>query len=378
MANIMDYVKWRGDLTFTQDPLNAVDALVFSALSYVCYGGSAEAAPDIPVTVQQAAEEFFALENPESRCRVKNDMDLLYLAAQTVRFGQSKICMYRDMLIPEQETQFAAMTFLLDDGSMVLAFRGTDYSLVGWKEDFNMTFQQTIPAQRLAQQYTREVALEYPNPMYLTGHSKGGNLAVFAAARSSPMVQSRILGVYSNDGPGFTQYLMGDPGYLTMVPRISTYIPQSSVIGMLLEHEEPYTVIRSKTVGLLQHDPYSWEVLGREFIPVQEITESSQFVDATIKTWFAEMSNQERNQLVDVMFTLLGTGGIENALDIFQPKNIRTYIKTLSSDAGMRRVLSTEFQGLIEAARKTKLRFDEQRELLEEKSAETGMIPEEG
>ena len=365
MANVFDYLKWRGDLSFTQDPPNAVDALVFSGLCYIRYGGRAEADPDTPVRLKDAAEEYFALEDCESRCHVKMDMELLRAAAGTARFGMTELCMYRDQFIPEQETQFAAMTFLLDDGSMFLAFRGTDNSLVGWKEDFNMTFQQTIPAQRLAAQYVRDVALEYSHPMRLGGHSKGGNLAVFAAARSSPMLQKRILEVVNNDGPGFTQYLMGDPGYLAMVPKIKTYIPQSSVIGMLLEHEEPYTVIRSKTVGLLQHDLYSWEVLGREFIPVQEITESSQFVDATIKTWFAEMSNQERNQLVDVMFTLLGTGGIENALDIFQPKNIRTYIKTLSSDAGMRHILSTEFQGLIEAAKKTKAKFEENRELLE-------------
>jgi len=364
MANILDYVQWRGDLTFTQDPPNAVDALVFSALSYVCYGGSVESDPDTPVRLRDAAEGYFSLEDHESRCRVKNDLDLLHLAAASTRFGLAEICRYRDELIPEQETQFAAMTFLLDDGSMFLAFRGTDYSLVGWKEDFNMTFQQTIPAQRLAQQYTRQVALEYNRPMYLGGHSKGGNLAVFAAARSSPMVQSRIVAVYSNDGPGFTQYLMGDPGYLSMVPKIRTYVPQSSVIGMLLEHEEPYTVIRSKTVGLLQHDPYSWELLGREFIPVQEITESSQFLDATIKTWFAEMTNAERNQLVDVMFTLLGSGGIDTVQELIQPKNIRTYIKTLSTDAGIRHILSTEFQSLIDAAKRTKARFDEERQLL--------------
>ena len=183
------------------------------------------------------------------------------------------------------------------------------------------------------------------------------------------MIQSRILSVYSNDGPGFTQYLMGDPGYLAMVPRIQTYIPQSSVIGMLLEHEEPYTVIRSKTVGLLQHDPYSWEVMGKEFIPVQEITESSQYIDATIKTWFADMTNAERGQLVDVMYALLGSGGAENVYDLLQPRNIKTYIKTLSSDVNLRRVLSTEFTGLLEAARKTKAKFDETREaqlLLEE------------
>ena len=363
MANIMDYIKWRGDLTFSQDPPNGVDALIFSTLVYIHYGGQVEADPLTPVTLRQAADGYFALEDHEKRIRVKNDMDLIYLASQSRRFGMSEVCMYRDLFIPEQETQFAAMTFLLDDGSMFLAFRGTDYSLTGWKEDFNMTFQQTVPAQRLAVQYTRDVALEYSQPMRLGGHSKGGNLAVFAAARSSPMIQSRILDVYSNDGPGFTDYLMGDPGYKTMVPRIHTYIPQSSVIGMLLEHEEPYTVIRSKTVSVLQHDPYSWDVLGKEFIPMQEVTEDSRFLDATIKTWFANMTNQERNQLVDVMFGLLGTGGVDTVQDILNPKNIRTYLKTLSSDVNLRRILSTEFQSLIEAAKKTRAQFEESREV---------------
>ena len=370
MANVFDYLKWRGDLTFAQDPPNAVDALIFSGLSYVRYGGQVEADPGRPVPLTDAAETFFALEDCESRVRVKNDMELLRAAAKTVRFGQTRIVMYRDSLIPEQETQFAAMTFLLDDGTAFLAFRGTDHTLVGWKEDFNMTFQQTIPAQRLALQYTRDVALERSEPLRLGGHSKGGNLAVFAAARSSPMIQGRIVEVYNNDGPGFTKYLMGDPGYLAMVPRIKTYIPQSSVIGMLLEHEEPYTVIHSKSVGLLQHDLYSWEVLGRAFLRVQEVTESSLFLDSTIKTWFAEMTNQERNQLVDVMFTLLGTGGVESAIDIFHPRNIKTYVKTLSSDENMRRVLSTEFQSLLEAAKRTRVRFDEEK-LLEEGSHET-------
>ena len=369
MANIFDYLSWRGDLTFSQDPPNAVDALVFSGLAYISYGGRVEAYPNAPVLLREAAEEFFEQSDCEDRVRVKNDLMLLQAAAATARFGNAKICMYRDLFIPEQETQFAAMTFQLDDGSLFLAFRGTDHTLVGWKEDFNMTFQQTIPAQRLAVQYVREVSLEHLGPMRLGGHSKGGNLAVFAAARSSPMIQARIEEVYNNDGPGFTKYLMGDLGYLGMVPKIRTYIPQSSVIGMLLEHEEPYTVIRSKTVGLLQHDLYSWEVLGKEFIPMEEITDNSQFVDATIKAWFADMTNQERNQLVDVMFTLLGTGGVDNAIDIFHPRNIRNYLKTLSLDANMRRVLSTEFQGLLDAARRTRAKFEQQK-VLEEGSAE--------
>lgn len=368
MADVFDYLKWRGDLSFTQDPPNEVDALIFSALSYIRYGGSVEQYPNTPLTLREAAEDYFALPDYEERIRVKNDLDMLHDAARSNRFGYTKLCFYRDLFIPEQETQFAAVTFLLDDGTAFLAFRGTDYSLVGWKEDFNMSFQQTVPAQRLALQYTREVSAEYMLPLRLGGHSKGGNMAVFAAARSSPMLQQRILEVYNHDGPGFTQYMMGDPGYIAMVPRIKTYIPQSSVIGMLLEHEEPYEVVRSKTVSLLQHDPYSWEVMGNGFVQMQEVTESSRFVDTTLKAWFADMTNQEREQLVDVMFTLLGTGGVENALDIFHPKNIRNYLKTLSTDENMRRILSSEFQSLIEIAKRTKAQLEENKKqsMLEE------------
>lgn len=374
MANIFDYIHWRGDLSFAQSPVNEVDALVFSALAYVQYGGRAETDPRTPISLREAAEDFFALEDHESRSRVMKDQDLLHLAATSRRFGDTQVCMYRDILVPEQETQFAAMTFLLDDGSMFLSYRGTDNSLVGWKEDFNMTFQQTIPAQRLALQYAREVAWEYQRPAYLGGHSKGGNLAVFAAARLSPMLQETVRQVYNHDGPGFTKYLMGDPGYLNMVPRIQTYIPQSSVIGMLLEHEEPFLVIRSKSVGLLQHDPYTWDVMGKGFLPVEEVTETSQFLDSTIKTWFADMTNQERGQLVDVLYALLSEGGVDNVFGLIQPRNIRTYIKTLSSDVNLRRVLSTEFQGLVEAARKTWTRFEQQRQL--EETGTTEIVPE--
>ena len=366
MATMFDYIQWRGDLTFTQDPPNEVDALIFSALSYIHYGGQVESEPEQPILLRHAAEYFFAQPEPEMRVRVEKDLDLLQKAACSTRFGHTKLVFYRDMLIPERETQFAAVTFLLDDGSMFLAFRGTDYSLVGWKEDFNMSFQQTVPSQRLAQQYVREVAAEYALPIRLGGHSKGGNLAVFAAARSSPQLQQRILEVYNNDGPGFTKYMMGDPGYLAMVPRIRTSIPQSSVIGMLLEHEEPYTVVKSRSVSLLQHDLYSWEIMGRTFITEEEVSENSQFLDATIKEWFADMSNQERSRLVDVMFTLLGTGGVESTLDIFHPKNTLNYLKALSADDNMRKVLSSEFQSLVEAARRTRARMEEEQNLLED------------
>lgn len=236
-----------------------------------------------------------------------------------------------------------------------------------------MSFQQVVPAQLLAEQYTKAVGEAYGLPMRLGGHSKGGNLAVFAAAKSDPILQKRILEVFNNDGPGFTGYLMGDPGYLAMVPRIRTYIPQSSVVGMLMEHEEPYTVIRSKSVGIMQHDPYSWEVVGRGFIPVPEITQSSVFLDATIKTWYAEMTDEERNRIVDAMYQILSAGGVERVSDILQPKYIPSYIKAISEDQSLRKELSSNLASLLEAAKSARGKLEGRQEAREEPGQPLGL-----
>ena len=359
MADLFDYLHWRGDLSFSQVPPGPVDALIFSALSYLTFTGSVTERPDIPISLRDASEEFFQEFDTENRCRVKTDLSLLMAAAETVRFGRTLLLQYRDILIPEEDTQFAAITFLLDNNSAFLAFRGTDYSLTGWKEDFNMSFQESIPAQRLASEYTRDISTRYPMPLYLGGHSKGGNLAVFAAVKSESSIRQRIQAVYNHDGPGFTDFVMKDPAYSEIVPRIRTIIPQSSVIGMLLEHDEPYTVIKSKQIGLLQHDFYSWELDGPEFMPMEQVTDSSRFLDMTIKEWLSGMSSEERNEIVDTVFDLLSIGNVSSVFDLIHPKNVRTYLKTLSSDGNLRKILSDEFMSLIEAARKTQLALEE-------------------
>ena len=358
MADLFDYLHWRGDLSFSQCPVNAVDALIFSALAYIDLGGSVEALPEIPISLRDASEEFFKLPDVQARCRTKNDPSLLMAASETQRFGNAMILQFRSRLIPEEETQFAAMTFLLDDNSGFLAFRGTDYSLTGWKEDFNMSFRDTIPSQLLALEYVREIGSRYIMPLRLGGHSKGGNLAVFSAVKADETIRSRILNVYSMDGPGFTEYVMSDPIYKEMAPRIQTVVPQSSVIGMLLEHEEPYTIIKSKQLGLLQHELYSWEVDGPAFVPMEEITADSRFVDQTVKTWFSGMTNEERNEIVDAIFDLLSMGDVENVLDILHPKNLKHYFKTLVTNGKIRKILADEFLSLMEAARKTQLALD--------------------
>ena len=358
MADLYDYLQWRGDLTFSQAPVNPVDTLIFSALSYISFGGSVEALPEVPISLKDAAEEFFRFPDQLERCRVKNDISLLQAAVETPRFRNIMLLQYRSILIPEEETQFAAITFLLDDNSGVITFRGTDYTLVGWKEDFNMTFRETIPSQILAQEYTREIGSKYIMPLRICGHSKGGNLAVFAAVKSEESIRNRICEIYNHDGPGFTEYMMSDPAYKELAHRIRTIVPQSSVIGMLLEHEEPYTIIRSKQIGLLQHDPYSWDVLGPNFVPKEEITANSRFLDQTIKTWLAGMTLEERNEIVDTVYDLLTIGGADNVFELLHPKNIRASLKTLTTQRNIRRILSDEFMSLVEAAKKTQLALD--------------------
>ena len=173
MATVFDYLKWRGDLSFAQDPLNPVDGLIFCALSYIPFVGQAAETPNEPIALRDAAADFLSLDDYESRVRAKNDAMMLRAAAETARFGGCKMVLYRDQFAPEEETQFAAMTFLLPDDTAFVAFRGTDRSLVGWKEDFNMAFQEAVPAQLLAQDYVREAAAEYVMPLRLGGPCHG-------------------------------------------------------------------------------------------------------------------------------------------------------------------------------------------------------------
>ena len=362
MSDIRDYITWRGDLTFRQDPFHPVDGLTFSALSYIRFEAVLKPG-EKPRTLQAVAEDFLNLPNYSELIRSKNDPELLSLASGSQRFGQCLISDFRSLTDREQDTQFFAMTILPDDGSAVIVFRGTDSTVVGWKEDFNMSFQQTVPAQMLALQYVRETAYSHPGPIRICGHSKGGNMAVFAAARSGPALQQRILDVYNNDGPGFSEYMMGDPGYRAIVPMIHTFVPQSSIIGMLMDHEEPYTIIKSRQIGLMQHDVYNWEIKGPDFVHMEEITADSRFLNETIRKWAASMDNQQRNQVVDAVFGLLEQGNVEDAGDILNIRNLRNYVKILGANEEMRKTIGGEIQGFLEAARQTMLQVAQQKEL---------------
>ena len=255
MADLFDYLIWRGDLPMDLVPPNPVDTLILSALSYLDYDGLVPGDFLHPVPLHVVEEAFAAMPDRDERVRVKRDADLLAACAATERFGHLKLAFYRSELLPQMQSQFAALTWLLPDGTAMITYRGTDMTITGWKEDFNMSFQSSVPAQEKALWYLEAFARVHMGPIRLTGHSKGGNLAVYAAARTVPENQERSLSVHNHDGPGFHSAMLRDPGYREILERVRTFVPQSSVVGMLLEHEEPYTVVKSRQLSLLQQEP---------------------------------------------------------------------------------------------------------------------------
>ncbi len=354
MADFFDYLTWRGDIPFAQVPPTPVDTLIFSELSYIGFDGLVQPGFRHPVPLKVAAEAFLALPDRESRVRVQKDADLLAAAAQTERFGDARLVFYQNELIPEQESQFAAVTWLLPDDSALISFRGTDMTLTGWKEDFNMSFQESVPAQEKALRYTEAFARLHPQPLRLCGHSKGGNMAVYAAARCLPEIQERIISVHNHDGPGFSAAMMADPGYQAILSRVRTFVPQSSVVGMLLEHEEPYTVVKSRQLSLLQHEPYSWEILGGGFVLMEQIDENSRFLDRTIKTWLAGRTLEERNEFVDAVYEILSLSQSDDLRELILPWNVAKYVRQLGEDEELRSIIIREFTQLFRTAAELK------------------------
>ncbi len=323
MGDHLDYLAWRGDLSLEQVPFGPVDALALAVLSYVRFDGLVPSGTEELVPLGRTAENHLALPPAwRGRCRCDSDLDLLRALAQSPRFAGMELGSRADTFLPEEETQFAALTILPGDGSAFLSFRGTDATLVGWKEDFNMSFLDVVPAQLAAAKYIEQSAGCFSGPLVLGGHSKGGNLAVAGASLCSMKARDRIKTVYSFDGPGFTDYLLARPGYQELLTRIRTYVPQSSVVGLLLGHEEPHTVIKSDQEGLFQHDPYSWQIQGPGFVQVEEVTAGSMKIDRALKSWLAGLTREQRETVADTLYDLLSSGDAKTVQEALEPKNL--------------------------------------------------------
>lgn len=356
MANIIDYVLWRGDLPVAQVPLGEVDALVLSYLSYMPMDGIVPGEDGgEPVPLRDAALAMLGRserENSPLAYSVKDDRKLLAALAQSVRFGTMRLCAFVNRVDGEAEEQFSAVTFLPEAGPALIAYRGTDNTVVGWQEDFNMCFESEVPAQRDAAAYAEHMAQVLDGGIILGGHSKGGNLAAYAELFVSGETHRRIRAVYNFDGPGFNEEIVGSAAFAQRKRCVQTFVPQSSIVGVLMENDEVMTVVRSDGMGIFQHNPYTWQVMGGSFIALPERTDSSRFADETVRHWLASLSPEVRRRAIDGIFEVLGASDGRNVAELFEPRKAMGVLRAAGSmDEATRRAVEETFRLLGEALR---------------------------
>jgi len=309
-ANMLDYLNWRGDLTFDVSPFNEVDNLILSEITYADLSGIAGGlADDGTVSIERAYEVYDAMRR--NQAFLGNDPKPAFAAAaRSRRFGNTRIGLYRREISSEKKFQFSAMTFFLEDGSVYVGYRGTDSSIVGWREDFAFAYMRETGGQEKARRYLDRVCELTGNmPVRVGGHSKGGNLAVHAAAFCKPENRDRIAAVYSNDGPGFRHEVTESEEYAAIMDRAVSIIPESSMIGILLANKLEREVICSSAKGIQQHNPYTWCVTGTSFDRAEKQSQQSQMIEDIFMGWFNSLEPDQTEAFVKAIFdTLEGTG----------------------------------------------------------------------
>lgn len=335
---LLEYIKWRGDLSFEERELNEIDSLIFCSLSY-------ETLDDMfmkrkSATINEIAEEFFAIYDEEelkNRITFSNrSYEFLKAMRNTKRYGSLIVSDYVNEIDHEIDLQFSAMMIENPNQWRYIVFRGTDDTITGWKEDCSMIYKDEVLSQRKAVKYIQRITEEKTflakmfnkYDYYIGGHSKGGNLAIYASSFLPLEIQKKIVRIDNFDGPGFQQKIWDKPSMENIIPKIVTYIPTSSFFGRLFEHPEKIVVIKSKLAGLLQHNPYNWLVNMDRFYYADEVSESSDKAVEKFNQILIAIDKDEREDIVESLFTIFDTLDIYTFNDITNI-NFNTVLKAL-------------------------------------------------
>ena len=344
---LVRYVKEYGDYTFMERPMNEVDSLVLCQLSYLKFDGLVPGLEEnrASVSMRQLAahkryEDLFKDERYE-----KENRALFEAMATSKRFGNLKMNCYINIIEDEWETQFAAITFLLEGGTIYVCYRGTDENLIGWKEDFNMAFLTPIPGQEYSVKYLNIVTDRFPNDFYVGGHSKGGNLAIYASMECLDEVKERIIKIYCMDGPGFRPEVLDRQEYESIEGRVVKIIPRSSLVGMIFQTDTNYKVIESRNFGLMQHDPYSWLIKDGEFVEVDEIHRSRKFSNDTLNEWVLKQDVEKLKTFGETLFSVLYASGADNLIDLG-----KDWKKSLNGVLGALKEIEPETKKMVKLA----------------------------
>ena len=323
MKNMLDYIKEFGHVSFEERAFSEIDALVLTELEYLPLekvvpsdenGENFVTVKEIAEYMQEHKQELFD-ENPMMITQERHEVS--QVIADAPRFQSLKFFGVVSEWDKDTTKQFAAITVEVEPSVRLVVFRGTDDTLIGWKEDFLMTYSPLVAAQTDAKEYLAKQASLWDGDLMISGHSKGGNLAIYAAATQVEDVQLRIVDIFCFDSPGLYRSVLETKGYQNIVPLAMRYIPQDSLVGLMLESEVPYVIVKSNATGAMQHSAMTWEIEDGQFIKMEKLTKNSQLNDQTFKKWTESVSDEELELFWNVFFELLFSVGIDTVNDLY-------------------------------------------------------------
>ncbi|MBR3879750.1 MAG: DUF2974 domain-containing protein [Clostridia bacterium] len=336
MINQLEYLKWRGDLSFSKDKLNEVDGSILAMLSYIDYDSISKE----PIRLSDAAASYC----PDNRydsvklgliIPSKKINQIFCLSGESARFSDVVISDFEWRTSIEECCQFAAVTYHLPSGRAAIAYRGTDDSLVGWREDCCLSYLDEIPAQRCAVEYFERMAEKYPNEkFYLVGHSKGGNLAVYAAVKCKDELKCRIVRVYAYDGPGFSKEFTRSKDFSAVSRKLCIIVPQSSFIGTMFDMKGKYTVVNGTARGPYQHDCFTWAVEQNAFARLPELSERGKRNALQFNQSMERMTKEEKREFADTLFEAIESTGAKSLTD-FSSGTIKKLVTLIKNYSGM-------------------------------------------
>ena len=323
MKNMLDYIKEFGHVSFEERAFSEIDALVLTELEYLPLekvvpsdenGENFVTVKEIAEYMQEHKQELFD-ENPMMITQERHEVS--QVIADAPRFQSLKFFGVVSEWDKDTTKQFAAVTVEVEPSVRLVIYRGTDETLIGWKEDFLMTYSPLVAAQTDAKEYLAKQASLWGGDLMISGHSKGGNLAIYAAATQEEDVQLRIVDIFCFDSPGLYRSVLETKGYQNIVPLAMRYIPQDSLVGLMLESEVPYVIVKSNATGAMQHSAMTWEIEDGQFIKMEKLTKNSQLNDQTFKKWTESVSDEELELFWNVFFELLFSVGIDTVNDLY-------------------------------------------------------------
>ena len=331
MGNLITYVQQYGAQTFEDKSLTDIDVLVLTEIAYLSFDEIVPSSFEVKaaISLNQLGKEFEKIKDKEHEKNpfmiTTERIQLLELVSNSLRFKDIKVFGFMNDIDDDLTKQFAAVCYQWEEDNRWIIFRGTDESLTGWKEDFMMTYSDLIPAQIDAIEYLKKQAETFSGTLNVSGHSKGGNLSLYASAMQEEAVQNRIERIYCWDAPGVHRSILNTEGYQRVVSKAKRYIPQDSIVGLMLESQVPYHIIESQGSGISQHSALMWNIEDDHFVELTELTKNSQLTDQTFKQWTEVVSDEDLKLFFDTFFDLIFEMGVETVNDVYY--NFRMYMQ---------------------------------------------------